>query len=74
MFQTLITDSAGDEKRSRDFEEKGFVVTKMDYEVQFPEKERTFVFTVAGKHSSPIRQVIETLSGLSFVRRLEIKS
>jgi len=72
---TLITDSTGDEKTIREvFEEKGFTVTKMDYEVQFPEKERTFVFTVAGKHSSPIRQVIDTLSTLSFVRRLEIKS
>lgn len=74
-FVTLITDSAGDEKTIREiFEEKGFVVTKMDYVIHFPEKERTFVFTVAGKHSSPIRQVIETLSGLSYVRRLEIKS
>ncbi|MBI5075803.1 MAG: MgtC/SapB family protein [Nitrospirae bacterium] len=74
-FVTLITDSTGDEKTICEvFEEKGFRVTKMDYEIQFPEKERTFVFTVAGQHSSPIRQVIETLSGLSFVRRLEIKS
>lgn len=74
-FVTLITDSTGDEKTIREvFEEKGFTVTKMDYVIQFPEKERTFVFTVAGKHSSPIRQVLETLSGLSFVRRLEIKS
>jgi len=74
-FVTLITDSTGDEKTIREvFEEKGFTVTKMDYMIHFPEKERTFVFTVAGKHSSPIRQVIETLSGLSSVRKLEIKS
>lgn len=74
-FVTLITDSTGDERTIREiFEGKGFTVTKMDYVIQFPEKERTFAFTVAGKHSSPIRQVIETLSELSFVRRLEIKS
>ncbi len=74
-FVTLITDSAGDEDTIREvFEGKGFAVTKMDYEIQFPDRERKFIFTVAGKHSSPIRQVIETLSGLSFVRRLEIKS
>ena len=74
-FVTLITDSTGDEKKICEvFEGQGFRVTKMDYEIQFPEKERTFVFTVAGKHSSPVRQVIETLSGLSFVRKLEIKS
>ncbi|MBI5848572.1 MAG: MgtC/SapB family protein [Nitrospirae bacterium] len=74
-FVTLITDRSGDEKTIREvFEEKGFTITKMDYEIQFPEIERTYVFTVAGKHSSPIRQVIESLSALSFVRRLEIKS
>jgi len=72
---TLLTDSTGDEHMIREiFEGKGFTVTKMDYEIHFPEKERKFVFTIAGKHSSPIRQVIETLSGLSFVRSLEIKS
>jgi len=74
-FVTLIADETGDEMAIRSiFEEQGFAVTKMDYEMTFPDKEKTFIFTVAGKHSSPIRQVIETLSGLSFVRRLEIKS
>lgn len=74
-FVTLITDSAGDEKTIREvFEERGFSVTKMDYEIQFPEKERTFVFTIAGKHSSPIRQVIENLSGLAYIKKLEIRS
>ncbi|MDP2157248.1 MAG: MgtC/SapB family protein [Nitrospirota bacterium] len=74
-FVTLTTDSTGEEETIREiFEAKGFSVFKMDYEIQFPEKERTFVFTVAGKHSSPIRQVIDTLSGLSYVKRLEIKS
>jgi putative Mg2+ transporter-C (MgtC) family protein len=74
-FVTVLTDSTGDENMIREiFEAKGYTITKMDYEIQFPEKERKFVFTIAGKHSSPIRQVIETVSGLSFVRRLEIKS
>jgi len=74
-FVTLLTDSTGDEETIREiFEAKGYTITKMDYEIQFPEKERKFVFTIAGKHSSPIRQVIEIVSGLSFVRKLEIKS
>ena len=74
-FVTLITDSTGDEKAIRAvFEEKGFEITKMDYEVSFPEKERKFTFTVAGKHSSPIRQIMEVLSAMSSIKKLEIKS
>ncbi len=74
-FVILGTDSTGDEKTIREiFEEKGFSVTKMDYEIRFPEKEQTFFFTVSGKHYAPITQVIETLSATNFVRRLEIKS
>ena len=74
-FVTLIADETGDEIAIRSiFQEQGFSVTKMDYEMTFPDKEKTFIFTVAGKHSSPIRKVIETLSGLSYIKRLEIRS
>jgi putative Mg2+ transporter-C (MgtC) family protein len=72
---TLVTDDTGDEKIiQKMFEDQGFRITKMDYEIRFPEKERTYAFTISGKHISPVRQVIETLSGLSFVRKLVIRS
>jgi putative Mg2+ transporter-C (MgtC) family protein len=74
-YVTLITDDTGDEKSIRKmFEDQGFQITKMDYEIQIPDKERTYSFTISGKHSSPIRQVIKTLSGLGFVRKVIIRS
>jgi putative Mg2+ transporter-C (MgtC) family protein len=74
-YITIMTDGSGDEKTIRAvFEEHGFKIIKMDYSVKFPEKERTFIFTVAGKHSSPIRQIVEVLSDSQSVQRLEIRS
>jgi len=74
-YITIMTDGSGDEKTIRTvFEEHGFKIIKMDYSVKFPEKERTFIFTVAGKHSSPIRQIVEVLSDSQSVQRLEIRS
>jgi putative Mg2+ transporter-C (MgtC) family protein len=74
-YVTLVTDDAGDEKTIREmFEEQGFTITKMDYTITFPEKEKTYMFTIAGKHSSPVRQVINVLSEMHFVRKLEIRS
>jgi putative Mg2+ transporter-C (MgtC) family protein len=74
-FVTLVTDNTGDEKTVRRiFEEHAFEITKMDYVIAFPEKERIFMFTIAGKHSTQIGQIIETLSGMSFVTRVEIRS
>ena len=72
---TLVTDDTGDEEIiQKMFEDQGFRITKMDYELHLPQKEKTYMCTIAGKHSSPIRQVVETLSGLSFVRKLVIRS
>ena len=74
-YVTLTTDDSGDEKNIRAvFEDRGFKIIKMDYAVTFPEREKTFTFTVAGKHSSPIRQVIDVLSSQRSVQKLEIRS
>ena len=74
-FVTLITDETGDEKSIRRmFEDQGFRITKMDYELHLPQKEKTYIFTIAGKHTSPIRQVVDALSGLDSVRKLVIRS
>ena len=74
-YVTLMTDAEGDEDTVRElFERKGFTVTKMDYDITFPVKEKTFLFTIAGKHSSPIKQVLEDISGLNYVRKIEIRS
>ncbi len=74
-YITITTDDTGDENTIRTyFEQQGFQVDRMDYEIKVPEKERMYMFTIAGKHSSPIRHIIEKLSALSFVKRLVIKN
>jgi len=74
-YITIMTDETGDEMTIRaHFEQQGFHVTRMDYEIRYPEKERAYMFTISGKHSSPIRQVIESLSSLSCVKKLVIKN
>ena len=74
-YITLTAAEGGDEKTIRTmFEDQGFAIIKMDYAIMLPEKEITYVFTIAGRHSAPVRQVIDALSGLNFVRKLEIRS
>jgi putative Mg2+ transporter-C (MgtC) family protein len=74
-YVTLVTDEGGDESTIRKvFEDQGYKIIKMDYEIGLPAKEKTFIFTIAGKRSSPIRQVIETLSVSGAFKRLTIKS
>jgi putative Mg2+ transporter-C (MgtC) family protein len=74
-YITLVTDETGDEAAvTHPFEEKGFRIVKMDYEVALREKERTFKFTVTTKHDAPIKEIIREVSGLNSVKRLEIRS
>lgn len=74
-FVSITTDKTGDEQMLRlPFEERGFEVTRMEYQISFPEKEKLFTFTIAGKHSSPVRNIIETLSDMSSIKKIEIKS
>lgn len=74
-YITLVTDETGDEASvTHPFEEKGFRIVKMDYELALREKEMTFKFTVTTKHDAPIKEVIREVSGLNSVKRLEIRS
>ncbi len=74
-YVTLTTDASGDEDLIRElFARQGFSIIRMDYLVTFPEKEKTYIFTVAGQHGTPVRQVVEALSGQKAVQKLEIRS
>ncbi|NJD55565.1 MAG: MgtC/SapB family protein [Nitrospirae bacterium] len=74
-YISLLTDWTGDEDVVRKiFEEQGFSVIRMDYAVERSHDEKTFIFTVAGAHTSPIRKVMENLSNLGFIKRIEIRS
>lgn len=74
-FVTLRTDNTGDEDTIRNiFKNHGFEIIKMDYEILLPQHDKTFIFTVGGKHSSPIRTVLEMLSSVNWIKKIEIKS
>ncbi len=73
-YITLITDEAGDEKGIQSiFEKRGLATLKIDYTIEFPKKEKTYTFTVAARDDIPMTEVIEAVSNLGFVKRLEIK-
>lgn len=74
-YITLVTDEFGDEEALVSiFKSEGLEVNKMDYELEVPKKEKTYIFTVSTKDGASMKGLIETISGLKFIRRLEIKS
>ncbi len=74
-YAKLVTDDEGDEKSiATIFESRGFKISKMDYEVEFQKKEKTYSFTLAVKNGVSMKEVVDALSSLGFVKRLEIKS
>ena len=74
-YITLVTDESGDEDTIRSlFEERGFIISKMDYEMSFPEKKKSFIFTIASKDRASVKEILEKVSGMNYIKRIEIKS
>ncbi|MEJ2697639.1 MAG: MgtC/SapB family protein [Candidatus Sulfobium sp.] len=74
-YVTMVTDQSGDENAIRSiFGDRGYRLLKMDYRIEFPLNERTYVFTASSKDDSDMKDLIEDISVLPFVKRLEIKS
>lgn len=74
-YITLVTDESGDEDTIRAlFEEKGFIISKMDYEISFPEKKKSFIFTIASKERASVKEILEKIAGMNYIKRIEIKS
>ncbi len=74
-YITLVTDDSGDEDTIKTlFEEHGFRVSKMDYEMAIPEKQKSFIFTISSKDRVPIKQLIDKVSGLGYVKKISVKS
>lgn len=74
-YITLVTDESGDENAIISlFEEKGFKVSKMDYEITVAEKKKSFIFTVTSKDSVSMKELTDEVSSLNYIKRLEIKS
>lgn len=71
----IVTDETGDEDAiTAFFREKGCRLSKMEYEIRFPEKEKVFAFTISIRDGLPMKEVLDSVSHLGFVKRLEIKS
>ena len=74
-YVTLVTDEAGDENTIKSlFEEHGFRVSKMDYEMAIHEKQKSFIFTISSRSRVPIKQLIDKVSGLGYVKKISVKS
>lgn len=74
-YITLVTDEAGEETSiSSFFKNRGFEIIKMDYDIEFSRKEKTFIFTIAAEDGISMKDVADHVTELKFVKRLEIKS
>jgi putative Mg2+ transporter-C (MgtC) family protein len=74
-YISVVTGESGDEQKIRSlFEERGFEISKMDYEIAFPEKEKRYIFTVASRDVVFLKEIIDDISGFDSIKRLEIKS
>lgn len=74
-YVTLVTDETGDDQAVRSlFTASGFEVSKMDYEISLPEKERRFFFTVASRNVLSLKEIIDKVTALNYVKKLVMKS
>ena len=74
-YITLVTDESGDEEAIRSIVGgKGYKLIKMDYRIELPIKEKTYTFTASSRDDSAVKELINDIIGLPFVKRLEIKS
>jgi putative Mg2+ transporter-C (MgtC) family protein len=73
-IKLTAAESVEEEKVRAIFEKRGFEVVKMDYDIEFPKEEKTFIFTVASRDGMSMKGIIEDISAAAFTKRLEIKS
>lgn len=73
-YVRLVTDGTGDEKKiTALFEKSGFKISKIDYEIELPKQETTYLFTLTTKRGIAMHALVESISSLESVKRLEIK-
>ena len=74
-YVTVVTDSSGDEKAITSiFQDSGFKINKMDYDVEITKGEKKYIFTVSSKNGISMKEVISAVSSLKFAKKLEIRS
>jgi putative Mg2+ transporter-C (MgtC) family protein len=74
-YVTIVTDNSGDEKTIASiFEDRGFKINKMDYDVDITDNEKRYIFTVSTKDGISMTEVIDAVTNLKFAKKLEIRS
>jgi putative Mg2+ transporter-C (MgtC) family protein len=74
-YITLVTDEGADENTIRSlFEENGFKVSKMDYEMAIREKQKSFIFTISSRDRVSMKQLIDKISSLGYIKNISVKS
>jgi len=74
-YVTVVTDSSGDEKAITSiFQDRGFKINKMDYDIEITKGEKKYIFTVSSKNGISMKEVISAVSSLKFAKKLEIRS
>jgi len=74
-YVTVVTDSSGDEKAITSiFQDSGFKINKMDYDVEITKGEKKYIFTVSSKNGISMKEVIDAVTRLKFAKKLEIRS
>src|SRR4030065_2150017 len=62
-YVTVVTDSSGDEKAIASiFQDSGFKINKMDYEIEITKGEKKYIFTVSSKSGISMKEVIDAVT------------
>jgi putative Mg2+ transporter-C (MgtC) family protein len=74
-YVTVVTDSSGDEEAITSiFQDSGFKINKMDYDIEITKGEKKYIFTVSSKNGISMKEVIDAVTSLKFAKKLEIRS
>ncbi len=74
-FITITADDSGDEKEIISLlREAGSSITNVDYEMDRSKKETIYNITIALKDNIPMKKILDEITGLSFVKKVAIRS
>jgi putative Mg2+ transporter-C (MgtC) family protein len=74
-YVTVVTDNSGDEQAITSiFQDRGFKINKMDYEINIMDQEKKYIFTISSNDRTSIKEVLDAVADLKFAKKFEIRS
>jgi len=68
-YVTVVTDNSGDEKAIASiFQDRGFKINKMDYDIEITKNEKKYILTVSAKDGISMQEVIDAVTNLKLRR------